>query len=484
MHARNLIVLLTAAACTACASSNLKIQVALYDGDPHVTFSVTGVQKVLAQLTPMEREIRNVAEARKALAKAAVDLEPAYYDAWPETKGSPDLTAGVRMQLPEFVAVVDDTVQLFSLDVAAARSSGESYLDARNRTATQEAETAFRRDIARVDAGYRRLLASPLGGHAKNFEQGFLHLLPEKFETLSGVPDETKRKTLHESLQYIIDELHKLPNHGYDAIRRFEESVRAMTGASDSAKLNAASNSALVALTGGLATSDSQLDELQSRVLEATIGAALVDRIQDAADPVWRQVAAPENEKHWNMRFEESYAYAQGNSSVVIVQDSPLSYRVQRSSNDPRALVAGQLAVTRAIASAAIEVASAAAGLPGKPLGTQSSPGTSSAVESTKLPSVNVTRARLASESRGRAKARAAVLSAVDGVDAKLNALVQPALSDNSDDAAKRRFAAESAAYLAKVEAFREELKSRLDGAVSGFPNEQDTSSEEKSDGK
>jgi hypothetical protein len=89
-----------------------------------------------------------------------------------------------------------------------------------------------------------------------------------------------------------------------------------------------------------------------------------VDRLQDPADPIWRIVSDPQNQAKWNTTFSETYFYAEGNNSVIVVRDTPMSFRVQRGNNNPAALIQGQLQVSRAIANAAISIAGAAAGLP------------------------------------------------------------------------------------------------------------------------
>lgn len=88
-----------------------------------------------------------------------------------------------------------------------------------------------------------------------------------------------------------------------------------------------------------------------------------IDRLQDAGDPIWRVVTSPENEKKWNVQFSDTYFYAEGNNSVVVVRDTPMSFRVQRGNNNPAALIKGQLQVSRAIGSAAIAIAGAATGV-------------------------------------------------------------------------------------------------------------------------
>lgn len=128
-----------------------------------------------------------------------------------------------------------------------------------------------------------------------------------------------------------------------------------------------------------------------------------IDRFQDAGDPVWRLIAERTDEclvkqnggskkqasgdkkpmndtgaeadgntgrkvkkdcdDRWSREFTRTYFYAEGNSSVVVVRDTPKTFRVQRSTNDPANLIKGQLQASRAIADAAITVAGAASGL-------------------------------------------------------------------------------------------------------------------------
>ncbi len=103
---------------------------------------------------------------------------------------------------------------------------------------------------------------------------------------------------------------------------------------------------------------------LSKLVQSTTLLYSQIDRLQDPADPVWRIVSAPENESKWNTTFSETYFYAEGNSSVVVVRDTPISFRAQRGSNNPAALVKSQLQIARAIGNAAISIAAATTGIP------------------------------------------------------------------------------------------------------------------------
>jgi len=90
----------------------------------------------------------------------------------------------------------------------------------------------------------------------------------------------------------------------------------------------------------------------------------LIDRLQDTGDPVWRLVTDPANEGHWNPQSVDTNFYAQGNSSLVVVRHDPMRYDIHEATNNPLALVKGQLAISHAVTKAAINIAGAATGLP------------------------------------------------------------------------------------------------------------------------
>lgn len=119
-----------------------------------------------------------------------------------------------------------------------------------------------------------------------------------------------------------------------------------MTAIPDSLSLNDRGQTALVDLTTSTELLWSQ-----------------IDRLQDPADPIWRLVTCRANEKKWNTEFSKTYFMAEGDSSVVVVRDSPMDFRVQKGENDPSALVQAQLQISRAVADTAIVVAGAATGI-------------------------------------------------------------------------------------------------------------------------
>lgn len=87
-----------------------------------------------------------------------------------------------------------------------------------------------------------------------------------------------------------------------------------------------------------------------------------IDRVQDPTDAAWSEILQPENARNWTKLFARTYYLAEGKSSLVVVRERPGHYRVQRSQNDPAALIKGQLQITQAIGSGLIEIAGAFSG--------------------------------------------------------------------------------------------------------------------------
>jgi hypothetical protein len=120
----------------------------------------------------------------------------------------------------------------------------------------------------------------------------------------------------------------------------------------------------LESLRADLPDDISALTALAELVRHSSRFTELIDRLQDTGDPVWRIVTSPANERHWNRNVVDTNFYAQGNSSVVVVRHDPMRYDIHEASNNPLALIKGQLAISHAVTKAAITIAGAATGLP------------------------------------------------------------------------------------------------------------------------
>lgn len=156
-----------------------------------------------------------------------------------------------------------------------------------------------------------------------------------------------------------------------------------------------------------------------------------IDRLQDPADPAWREILDPVNKGNWVRFFSQTKFYAEGNAEVVVVRDRPGHYRVQRGVNNPAALIQGQLEISRSIASGVTAVLGAVTGVQVPLLGDPAKAGTATAVTRD-----NETLAQQEAEvdavQRLRASARAAVISQLLLLTRELNALGQPEGGDQN----------------------------------------------------
>jgi chaperonin cofactor prefoldin len=120
---------------------------------------------------------------------------------------------------------------------------------------------------------------------------------------------------------------------------------------------------------------------LSSLVQNSALRLDLIDRLQDPGNSVWQIITDPANVSKWNTLSprpdkpgEPVVAFhAEGNSSVVVVRHDPMNFQTHQATNNPTALVKGQLAVSNAVSKAALTIAGAAAGLPAATPGTDDS---------------------------------------------------------------------------------------------------------------
>ncbi len=100
---------------------------------------------------------------------------------------------------------------------------------------------------------------------------------------------------------------------------------------------------------------------------------ALIDRLQNAGDPVWRLITDSAYEDNWN-NVNSLHFSADGKSSIVVIRDTPTRFRTSNARNNPQVLVENQLIISQAVTQAAIETAGVVTGLRMPPLTGESAP--------------------------------------------------------------------------------------------------------------
>ena len=209
-------------------------------------------------------------------------------------------------------------------------------------------------------------LTKPLGTH---FETSLVNNVPNLADQMgemltgAGAEERIKRKEF-ESLRKTFDDLQQslsdLAKGGSARMKSLADSLDSKAGMATPAEIKAKLSVLKEVPVAPPLPPPAAAAAAQLSVPEDTND---LDRLQDPADPLWRVLSDPQNDWKWNSAFATNFFYAEGNSSVVLVRESPIHYRVQRGNNNPTALVQSQLEISGAIADAAIEVAGAASGI-------------------------------------------------------------------------------------------------------------------------
>ncbi len=434
---RILIALALPLAAVGCASSTLTLSLDLYEDDPSYLAPLSNQQvtTLYDSLATAEQEAELLAAARKDLAQQMVDAYVIFYHAASrarvkERNSKADFTRAQAVEelrndhqlfsdLANFKREVDVRLASFRSVKGQAAAALREYLQQRRAAATPGSDPDQHEEplkqqlaaLAAVDEVHPSLidLSSHLGtdfervndenwGKAATIVEvnakavpGFRELSRELRKLETRLRDlEAKGLSVADGLLKRVSSIESGLKDDRAALRKSAAAVAAvMTDVPDSLGLGDRGRSALAELTSSASLFFSQ-----------------IDRLQDPADPVWRIVSDPDNEERWNSRFTETYFRAKGDSSVVVVRDTPISFRVQRGDNDPTALVRSQLQISRAISGAAISIAGAATGvnLAEAPAadGTGTQPGDAGVAESERLAKK---KAEIESQERQRATA-------------------------------------------------------------------------------
>ncbi|WP_421765482.1 hypothetical protein [Ekhidna sp.] len=111
-------------------------------------------------------------------------------------------------------------------------------------------------------------------------------------------------------------------------------------------------------------TLESRTNDLAKFIQDKNFLFNQLDRLQDFGHVDWKNIAMKMDDPNsWKREFTSTEFEAEGNSSVVLVRDSPVSFRPQQVNNDPSALIQSQLQISRAATGMALSVAGAVAGI-------------------------------------------------------------------------------------------------------------------------
>lgn len=377
------LLVLTIAASIACAHSKLTLDLDLYGEDPSLALPVAparlaGIEDGLGKA---EAEAQDLVKERTDLSSELLKAYEAFVVVLTRARGlaiDDALFGPVEKQLADHLSALKKREASFGSAVDGARANLESYA----RRCSPNAPD--RLDVAVVNAGLRKsldqvgralvALSAPL---ETPFEKAVVTGWPvivrdagaDNVALLTKRPAEpADMAKLRATFGLLADHLSALDEKGRTRTGKLAAALRQGLAADGSPFVASITRLAVQGLQvpASMDLSNRGLSALGELLSSSGLFYSQVDWLQDPADPVWRVLSDPANDSRWRNAFAETYFYAEGNNSVVAVRDTPISFRVQRATNDPTNLVRGQLRVSRAIANAAVEIAGARMGL--KPL--------------------------------------------------------------------------------------------------------------------
>ncbi len=369
---RTICISLLALLMAGCAHNRVTLKVDIYGEDPLDTTPLTPmrIEALHEALGQAQMEGSRLTEERTALATRLFDTYAAFHTTISASPPVPNTNAAAELARPrDYLSAYNNVARSKEAEMTdaiheasralEAYAKGRANLTNQNAYAQMQGQAAVRRKLDTVSSRLLELADA----WATDFEKSFLPALPKlvraatpeaiKQWTTNGI---TGGKTLSPAFQGLQTEVEKLQ-------QRRDPRLAAAVGKLKLAAPNAPEElftraNALVTRPGlGREGKDavSELNNTQN---------GEEGMVRDWGDPVWRTLTDPENGWHWHRTFSTNYFYAEGNSSVVIVRDSPVDFRIQKGGNNPSALIQSQLQITRSIADAAISIAGAASGVP------------------------------------------------------------------------------------------------------------------------
>jgi hypothetical protein len=370
-----------------CASTQLTLNLDLYKEDPAVALTPGRIVKLQEGLALAQNEAQMLALDRSDLAdnlfatyeglyKLSVRLRPVPAGSPPPTYNPADLNI-LRQYLDSYKNTVTGIANNITALVAEAQRKLDEYMkipDDKSQAA-RLAQVSVLRNSANVARELAKL-GGPLGTDfegslANNWKIVAQSISADNLQPLfkDGKTEPSEAMELRNQVAKLASKLQELAARGRSILKeisaRLSEAIKSAELKPSRLKesIDAVAKAA-TDIPSSVGLPDGGQTALNRLVLSTSLLFSQIDRLQDPADPVWRIVSDPQNESIWNTTFSETYFYSEGNNSVVVVRDTPMSFRVQRGNNNPIALIQGQLQVSRAITNAAISVAGAAAGIP------------------------------------------------------------------------------------------------------------------------
>lgn len=369
-----------------CASSSLKIDLALYRGDPSSAVGTTenDIAKIVNRTTTVVTRGRKLANDANSRIDTVEDVYKAYDIVFrartkserpgiSEEELNDQLSSYVEIknryvialqplaiQLPPLLDKLDTALiriraaaEAFALDPALAKHTDD--LEARKKE-LRLSFTAVQALLSLLDTDTPTNFISLLNVVAEDFKKWIAGTLGKKTGSVVGSPavldTEAQRKA--------------------SVMREIKKAARILDGLAKRSGIYLSPTTpdvmdvgtAMAKILESLGAKNQESDILAREIVSDTLFRSMqeFESLHNAADPRWRVVRDPRNASKWIEQKSQVAFYSEGNNSVVVVRDRPDDFRVQSGSNNPTQLVRSQLEISRAVGSAAIAIGGAALG--------------------------------------------------------------------------------------------------------------------------
>jgi hypothetical protein len=375
---------------TGCASATVEVAVDIYSKDV-LTVRRLGIADAQVLLEGIDNAVsagREIAAARLQLAENLVAAYDAQKKVFSEMRGlryqpGSDIIDLQNKLLPAYRQVLQTKQSEINVLATKARERLANYLERAYVGVAKTPQLSLDLIAAQEQAvlalnNLRSQLQTMGGDFGTAFENVYSTLIreaPSELVTLAKVDDKKLSKEavvaveeLAARFREIARTMTNLDRRGVRLAKELGNGINAAAAKLDPGKPGAVLETVVRTLSS-ISTSTG-LDERGELAL-GQLGSSLdlyvsqIDRLQDPADPAWRELLRLENETNWAPFFTRTSYRAEGDTGVVIARDRLGHFRVQRAKNNPAALIQGQLRISRAIASSLADALAAATGVPG-----------------------------------------------------------------------------------------------------------------------
>ena len=329
-----------------CASISLTVD--LYDGELPIDENIA---KKLVQLDDLAKEVDLYVENKKYVYQTYYELylsiqELIHKDDYLESNYNHYLEA-----MNQYFEVTGEKVAQFN----TALDSYKAYL----REVNSQKEKSAINDFEKIIDDRLQGVKNPFPEDTPNmFDEFMVKRWKERteefnqtnIEQLTGEPVDSKAlartKTEMNDKLSLIEDLYK------------SEGILDIESRNQLAGIEAAGNMKEVYLNAGSFIAPEKIDKVVNNARNLAFLQFLHSQSEDYGDPAWKIVARDKNKnkEDWKHVYGKTKFTAKGKSSVIIVRETPVEFKIKQGENDPKSIIKSQLIVSRSLVNVALAV--------------------------------------------------------------------------------------------------------------------------------